>query len=267
MAVTTHVHDALDRVDAEQEHVVGELSALDRFEAGVRELDPVSPAESTGASHAVGDAAPVAGAFRPNAARPDRLDRVRDLFAETVRPYSLADVEGSEPLVETIRTELGEEIATAIAPATPGRFTADLQRAILSSVDQRTAELRAMDRALAREAESLATALETFEATIDWLVDADETPLSELGFESLRERHETLADHRTRVEELMRERQDSLHRTTTYDAAAGLVHRSLAGYLYGELPTTHPVLSTAVRLDSVCEECQRAVRDHLTRRA
>ncbi|WP_135828203.1 DUF7260 family protein [Halorussus halobius] len=267
MAVTTRVHDAIDRVDAEQEHVADELSAFDRFEAGVRDLDPVSPVASAASSRTAGDAGLVTGAFQHSVAGPDRLDRVRDLFAETVRPYSLADVGGSEPLVETIGTELGEEIATAVAPATRGRFTADLKRAILSSVEQRRAELRAMDRALAREAESLDAALDAFESMADWLVEADETPLSALGFEALRERHGVLDDYRARCEAVARERQEVLHATTSYEGAAGLVHRSLAGYLYEDLPTTYPVLSTAVRFDAVCEACQRAVRDHLTRRA
>lgn len=266
MSVTTHVHDALERVDGEHEHVSEELAAFDRFGAGVRDLDPVSSVESPGSTHRTGATAHASTPFRRTATEVDRTKRVCKLFDETVRPYSIADLDGSASLVGTMSEELGREIAVAVAPTTSGRFTAEVKEAILSAVAHRRAELRAMDRALDTETESLTAALEGVETTIDWLVEANETPLSDLGFAALRERHGTLASHRSRCAETVHERQDVLHRTTNHHATAGLAYQSLTGYLYRDSSTSYPVLSTATRLDALCEECQRTVRDHLTRR-
>jgi hypothetical protein len=43
--------------------------------------------------------------------------------------------------------------------------------------------------------------------------------------------------------------------------------RTVSRFLYSEFPVEFPVLSTTTRLLETLEECQEAVRDHLTRRA
>jgi len=99
-----------------------------------------------------------------------------------------------------------------------------------------------------------------------WLSSADGTPLLGLDFEGLRARHERLAAFREQCDRLARKRQSLLTRTVSEGGAAGVDHRSLVESLYGGLPTAHPVLSAAVTLEEVCTDCQKAVRDHLTRR-
>lgn len=265
MSVDTYVKRAIDRVEGEQELLAGEVTALDRFAAGVADLEPVTPAESTGAVRPTsGGATPAATGFQRTASGTRRIERVRELFAETVRPHSADD--GSETLDQTIEEELGPEIATVLSPSTPGGFTAEVKGAIRSTVAQRRAERCAVERALDHEEASLTAALEGIEEITDWLVAEDRTPLVDLGFEALRDRHEALAAHRSRCERISRERQEVLHGTTSHEMDAGLTQLSLVGYLYDDLETTFPVLRTVVRLERVCRESQRAVRDHLTRR-
>ena len=62
------------------------------------------------------------------------------------------------------------------------------------------------------------------------------------------------------------DRQRFLDRTTSIDAQVGLHHRTAVPGLYTEFAVDHPVLATGVRVDGICRRCQRAVRDHLTRR-
>lgn len=265
MSVDTYVKRGIDRVEGEQKLLAGEVTALDRFAAGVADFEPVTPAESTGAVRPTsGGATPAATGFRPTPSGTSQIERVRELFAETVRPHSAAD--GSETLDGTIEEELGPEIAAVLSPSTPGGFTAEVKAAIRSTVAQRRAERYAMERALDLEEESLTAALAEIEGITDRLVTENRTPLIDLGFEALRDRHETLAAHRSRCERISRERQEVLHRTTSHEMDAGLTQLSLVGYLYDDLETTFPVLSTVVRLERVCRESQRAVRDHLIRR-
>ncbi|MUV85075.1 hypothetical protein GJ631_00370 [Natronomonas sp. CBA1123] len=261
------IRAAIDRVDEEVAHVEATSRAFERFDAEVRTLDPASLPNGGGGVPATGEVTPASPAVRQSGPATAGADEVRSLFEETVRPYSVADLEESEPLTATMSEELGEGIAAVLDPSTPGQFTAEVQQSIHSAVEQRQAELRAMERALDIERESLVESLQGLEATCEWLDAADDRPLSVLGFETLRERHERLETHRNRCETIATDRQAVLDRTTSEGAKTGLTHRSLVVYLSQERSTTFPVLSGAARLDAICTECQRTVRDHLTRRA
>ncbi|MCY4732242.1 hypothetical protein KY092_16940 [Natronomonas gomsonensis] len=260
------IRAAIDRVDEEVAHVEATSRAFERFDAEVRALDPASLPNGGGGVPATGEVTPAAPTVQQGPATAE-AEEVRSLFEETVRPYSVADLEESEPLTATMSEELGEGIAAVLDPSTPGQFTAEVQQSIHSAVEQRQAELRAMERALDIERESLGESLERLEGTCEWLDAADERPLSVLGFEALRERHERLETHRNRCETVATDRQAVLDRTTSEGAKTGLTHRSLVAYLSQERSTTFPELSAAARLDAICTECQRTVRDHLTRRA
>jgi hypothetical protein len=137
---------------------------------------------------------------------------------------------------------------------------------VLAEAQSRRSEAAALQKALEREEANLDEAVGTVDETIAWIVDANETPLTDLGFGALQQRHETLANHRDRCEEVGRDRQGFLQKTTNNGVDAGVRHRSLMPYLYQEFPVDHPVLATVATLYETCQECQRAVRDHLVRR-
>ncbi|AFZ72597.1 DUF7260 family protein [Natronobacterium gregoryi] len=264
------LHEALEHVTEELGEVTGKLAAVDRFVKGVDDLSPATP----NASPHVTDGGRITASrtvstvqYGPSESATAACRRdVRNLFAETIHPYAVDDIEQSEPVLTLIGEEFGQDVAVALAPSTDHQFTPDLKQAVLSAARQRRAELEAMKRALKIEVESLRTTKETVTELVNWLVEVDETPLLDLGFEELRRRHETLADHRAACRRLLEKRQSVLHGTTTYNATAGLAHRTLVTYLYRELPTSYPALSTVLRLLEQCRTCQRAVRDHLTRR-
>lgn len=267
MTITTHVHDALDRVQREQEHVSEKLSAVGRFADRAREVPAGSPRKQTGTARATAGGGPSPAAITTqNDSSTDRCRQVCEAFAETVGAVRSAGSEESASLSAALRDELGDDVALALAPGTGSGFTPDVKRAVLAAATRRRTELRAMEQALATEADSLHTAAAELDEVTDWLAQTDETPLLELGFEALRERHETLAHHRTRFERLVGDRQQVLNGTTSHEAAAGVSHRALVASLYDGFPTDYPVLATVARLDGVCDDCQRAVRDHLTRR-
>jgi hypothetical protein len=267
MTVATRIHDALDRVKREREHVSDKQTAFDRFDERVRDVAAGSPRRQSGAMRATaGGTTSATTAHLRNDASTNRCRQVCRAFAETIRSDSVADVEESEPLLATVQEELGDEVAMALDPDAGGEFTPPVKRAVLSATAQRRTELRTMECALETEAQSLRSAIDELEQVTDWITRTNETSLLDLGFDALRERHETLTLHRTRCDRVVRERQPVLHGTTSYDASAGISHRTLVAYLYDEFPTDHPVLVTATRLDDVCADCQRVVRDHLTRR-
>lgn len=243
--MTTHVDRARTRVANERDEVEAKRAAYDRFRS---RIESISPQATTG-----GAGETLVSAAGGTATRP-----VREAFAETVVPVCK-----DRPTPELLAAELGEGVATALT--TDGASPA-LHRAIRAETDRRRAELAAMDRALEGEADSLGRANETVERIREWLIETNETPLSERGFEELQTLHERLAGFRTDCDALVLDRQDHLDRTTGADGRAGVRHRDLLEYLYEGFPVDHPVLVTATRLDELCAEAQRAVRNHLVRR-
>jgi hypothetical protein len=266
MSVETSVSRARTRVERERELVADERRAYDRFREAVRSLTPSAPTGASKADATTHGRVPTAAAFESRAPAASQRRRVREAFAETVRPCSVADRGETEPLQATIRAELGERVALALADERNG-FTPRMKEATLAKVAERRAERELLSRALDRETESLRTAGDAVETVVEWLTAAEETPLSALGFDALRARHETLDAHRDRCGEVARERQRHLQSSTCRDASTRLSHRSLGAFLYQEFSVDYPVLATAARLANVLTDCQRTVREHLIRRA
>jgi hypothetical protein len=264
MTVETHVEQALARVREEQVAIEGKQTAYKHFVSGVEKTSVEPSTTQHGLQTTTG---PVATMHSTPSGRSESRKQVRELFADTVRPHSTADIADTESLPETIAAELSEKIAVALAPqnVTTG-FTSNLKNGILSEVAQRQHELRAMERALDREEESLVGAKDVTDEVLQWIVDVNETRLTELDFEALRVRHDRLDGFHDHCATVVRERQSLLHATTSADGKAGIAQQELVKCLYVAFPVTYPVLSTVVRVEQVCDECQRAIRDHLVRR-
>ncbi|WP_435197445.1 DUF7260 family protein [Natronomonas sp. EA1] len=262
MVVDSPLDEARATVRTELEATDGKLDAFETFIRRVREIRPQHPSASTVGPTTAG------GSTRLSMETPgaNRCRTVRTAFDETVRAHSVADIDTAEPLLETIREEFTDAIAVALAPTTDASFTPDLKRAVIEEAQSRRAEAEAFRTALAREHEQLDEAAAVVDETIAWIEDVNGTPLTDLGFDSLRDRHETLAAYRDQCATVARARQAFLQETTANGMDAGVRHRRLVSYLYPELPVDYPVLAGIATLDETCRECQRAVREHLSRR-
>lgn len=255
---------ARDHAAAEREAVEAKRGAVERFRDRVAEL-PAQPSGGTDAGPTAGPGAGT-GTLVRDRSTDDRCRTVRQAFAETVRPHSVADVDDpdTEPLLETVREELTDAVAVALAPTTEPSFSPGLKRAVLSASGTLHAETAVLGDAVDRETDRLEAATGTAEEVAAALAELPD--LRPLGFEALHERHETLADCRERCERLADRRQSFLGANTSRAGEVGISHRRLVPYLYDDLPVEHPVLATAARLDAACEARQRAVRRQLIRR-
>jgi hypothetical protein len=261
MAIETHVDRALVRVGSEREALDAKLDAYDAFVDQVEDLAVESRSTAPrGVVTTTGTGLHAGGSTN------GQCRAVRTAFAETIRPHSVDDVEEAEPLLATIGQELTESIAVALAPTTDTGFTDELKRTVLSEVDARRTETKVISRALEREASQLTAAGDTVDTIVEWLVEADETPLTDLGFDALERRHRTLERFRAQCDDRAAQRQAFFQQSTNQRLEAGVQHTEFVEYLYQGFPTTHPVLVTLARLDATCATCQRAVRDHLVRR-
>ncbi|AFK20919.1 hypothetical protein E6P09_18745 (plasmid) [Haloferax mediterranei ATCC 33500] len=261
------LYDALDRISCELEHIVQKSKAVDEFRASVRNFPAHSERQAVSAPQATtGQTAAVTNRPFQAGAHADCCRQIRTAFEETVRPHSVVDVEANEPLLTTIREELGAEIAIALAPNSGTTYSSELRNAVIASATARRAELQSMEQALAAERESVETALADMKALVD-----DEDPDKEAwllywSFDELRSYYEEVALARKKCERMSQRRQRDVHGTAASNAQARVSHDSLAEYLYGDFQTNYPVLATVVELDTEYADRQREIRDQLTRR-
>jgi hypothetical protein len=253
VSVTTRVADARERAAAEREQVRDRRDGLARFRERVAAVEPATRREPT--------ARAVAGGVTATGGGHDTAETVRRAFAETVAPHT--DHDG--PL-RAVGAELGEQVALALAPTTDLAVTESVRRRLLTAAEGRREEMAATAAALDREVSELAAHGERVDGVVEWLVAADETPLTALEFDALRERHEQLGAHVDTLDAVAEQRQAFLAGTTSADGTVGVDHRSLVASLYEDFPSTYPVLSTVTRLAECCRDARLVVRDHLVRR-
>ncbi|MFW6437213.1 MAG: DUF7260 family protein [Halococcoides sp.] len=148
-------------------------------------------------------------------------------------------------------------------PATPGPVTPGPLAA--SAAGEHSGPVASRDRV--EFCHRLAAAIDAIIEITDWLRDADETPLSALGFDALADRHERLASARRRCDRLAQDRQALLGETTARDGRVAVRHRDLVSTIAEPLSVDHPLLATVLRVEATCADCQRVVRAHLVRRA
>jgi hypothetical protein len=262
MVVDTYIEQARTRARSEQEAIA---EMRDVYEAFIRRVQKQQPEKTPSSAAGLTTAGGVTH-LSADGSGTDGCRTVRTAFAETIRPHSVADIDQTESLLETIREEFTDAIAVALTPTTEALFTPELKQMVLAEARSQQSEATALRKALEREEAHLEDASDAVDDIIAWIGDANETPLTDLGFDALQKRHETLTDHRDRCENVARARQAFLQKTTNNGVDAGVRHRSLIPYLYQDFPVNHPVLATVTTLDETCQECQRAVRDHLVRR-
>ncbi|MFC7072553.1 hypothetical protein ACFQJ7_14015 [Halovenus rubra] len=262
MSIKENINQARVRVEDEQEIVDGKIDGFDSFIDRVTELSVESPS-----STAPGITATGGGHFGADSSADDRCRAVRTAFAETVHPHSLNDIDGSESLLETIRSEFTNSVAVALAPTTETSFSTELKEILLSEANARRAEVSIFSQVLTDETTRIDAACEAVDEMTQWIVTVDQTPLTDEGFDELRERHERLCRYRDRCDELVQQRQAFIQTSTSESADIGIQHEQLVSYLYQDLPVEYPILSTLTRLYTVCAECQDVVRQHLLRRA
>ena len=263
MAADTYVGQARTRVQAERKAVDAKCDAFEAFVRRVREIPTdQTPASPVGVTTA-------AGAQQRSISKGTTDSGCREVltaFAETIRPHSVEDFETDEPLPETVRSEFTGSIAVALAPTTEASLTPELEEMIVAEAETRRDEVTAFNRALDREMKQLAGADDVVDEITGWIIRSEEPPLSAIGFNALKLRHETLDSHRSRCQAFAQRRQAFLEEMTNNGTKAGVRHRQIMPYLYDELSVDYPVLATVAQLDAACKAYQRAVRDQLTRR-
>jgi hypothetical protein len=255
---STAVHRALDRLEEERNAVAERGAAFEAFSTRVRELPAATQRPTTAQPAAI--AGTVETQSLAQSPTEDECVAVRDAFAETVQPHSTADIDGDESLVETIAAELSEDIAVALATETG--WTPTLKAAVLKAVTTRRREVEILEQTLQDERQTVDAAIEEVDEILAWLRATADDSLLQCDFAQLEAKHERLETYLDRLEERTTDRQTQLAGSTNRYGPGGTRYRTMVESVY----SGYPILSSATRLYGICEDCQRTVRAHLSRR-
>ncbi|PGF15900.1 hypothetical protein CP556_07075 [Natrinema sp. CBA1119] len=268
MTGSTAVHRALECVGEERDAVRDRGTAFETFAQRVRAVPAEQPGSVQPQQTAPALSTTVTQAPPPQGSTPStpigRCVTVREAFAETVRPHSVADCDAEETLVETIAAELTEDIAVALV--TENGWTPALKCAVLEAVSTRRREVESLQELLQRERSALETAIEEIDEIVDWLQATAGESLLQCNFDALQAKHERLEEYRDRLEARIDRRQAQFSESTNRYGPGGTRYRTVVRSVYSALSVRYPLLSTGTRLYGICEGCQRAVRSQLTRR-
>jgi hypothetical protein len=228
---------ARERIEREREELAAERDAFDRFAGRVADLDPEPEPSAAGTP-------PAMTLLRTDA--DGTASRVVAAYRETVMALPHYDDAYGDTPAESLRAELGPEIATALTGR--GEFSSPLRRAVLEAARTAASRRSDFDRTLATEAASLDDARTTLSEVDSVLRTVADREAAGSGTEA------TLDRQVERCEAVSRARQRLRRRRLLPDH---LDATDLCTYLYSEFEWTYPVLSAVTAL---CERIERLRR-------
>ncbi|MFB6142965.1 MAG: hypothetical protein ABEJ30_06445 [Halorientalis sp.] len=197
------------------EETAAERDAFERFDDRVAAVEPVS----------LDAPSRVSPAFQ-RGPTPDRLDRVRSAYRETVMAVDHYEEVYGEPLAVHAASELSPELAAVLRPGTDRAFTRVFKRTLRTAVADAVAQREDFGATMRTERESLSTCREELAA----LVETD----GRRG-----------ADVEQRLDAVARQRQATL---ATRRPLSGTSGHDLCQHCYDEYDWTYPVLTAVTRL-------------------
>ncbi|WP_435067055.1 DUF7260 family protein [Haloplanus sp. C73] len=239
--MSERIDAALDAVADERVSIAAERDALMAFDRRVADLSTVTVS--------------VGPSLVADQRQSDRsLERVREVYAETVMSVPHYEEEYGDTLAESLAAEFGDDLAAALlngAALTPTVRNA-VRAAAVSARDEREEFLDVLDR----EAASLDAAASDVAAVRSAIPGGDGSPRRR--FDDLRRAWSDLRDLEARIDGIARRRQETIrgHRSDLPGVPA-----DLSEYLYADLPTPYPVLATLATVgERVAERRQRVER-------
>lgn len=252
---------AREACESERERTRTEARAFARFARRLDRIDTASPAATV--------RKPAAGPQTKTLLRPpdgtgEGIRAVREAYRETVMAVPHYEEEYDEPLAVNVAEEFDPDAAAALASA--DRLTPQVKRALAQAAtdagEGREELIDALDAEIA-SLENYGEMLSELERSLDRL---DERPLPDQSFDELRERWEEVDRLRTRVEDVLADRQDEIRSGRTL--RGGFPDPwTMYAYFYQSIQTTHPVLREGARVLADLSIAEDRLARALSRRA
>jgi hypothetical protein len=246
------VREARDEVRRERRILRAEADAFEAFRSRVRDVD--ADAESVDST---GGASTASGAL---AARTDRASRsgsesVREAYVATVMDTAHYSAEYGDNYWESVATEFGDEIATALRQS--AAVTPLLKERLLAAARNAESNRWRTLSAFEWEESALEDAAVVLGSVREELVAIRSRPFYGCSDDELRQLRADLRPLEERCQDVAVRRQagDLEPPSLRPSSASG----SLNEYLYGSLPSTHPVLNAVGRASDLVAGTSRRI--------
>jgi hypothetical protein len=166
--------------------------------------------------------------------------QVRRAYEETVMEVPFYDAEYGDDYNESVRAELGPQVARAVTD--PDRFTPAAKRALLAAIERSAAERQHLQRTCERERESVNAVADTLVPVAGELDELRAGEPGTMSFGTLEARWMRLGILEDRCEAAATKRQDVIG---SRRERCGLPAESpdVCAYLYTELEEEYPLLA------------------------
>lgn len=247
----THLPDAMAIVAEEQDRASAERNAFARFVERVAELDPQSSDQRT----------QVSGLASPATTRSKRTPcrEVYEIYRETVMATPHYEEDYGEPVAVHLRTELGDEIATAL---TANRSTTpQLKRALLRAGKRERNKRDTLEHDLETEYRELETAEERLQPIEEELTKRQGLSSRNRSFDELQQCADRLSEYDRRLDRFVQQRQQNL-RTVSRKRRADETY-VLQAYLYDGLAVQYPILAALTTATADVRHAKQKVEEQL----
>lgn len=235
LATVAHVRRAREVCEEEHDRTLAERDAFDRFVRQVSGIETATQGSPAGAS---------AVALHTATGTDSRLESVRTAYRETVMDVSHYDEEYGDALAESVRVELGEDIATAVVEG--DQFSPPVKRALVRTATEASARRSEFVHRLETEDDALADGEERLLDLRATLERTARRPLPDRSFEDLVDARERLCAVREECESLLAKRQRAID--ADGGSFRGESQHGFYRYLYHPVDATYPVLADGTTL-------------------
>ena len=244
VATIAHIRSAEGLLETERARTRDERDAFRAFGTRIAALE-VSEAATVGTN----------GGVMPRTPATDgQLERIKDVYRDTVMAVPHFEEEYDEPLRVNMAAEFSEEIAAAVMDGEA--FTPPLKQALLQQTQGACTQRERFLGQLDREVEAIHGARDTLEGIQAEARELDTAPLHRRSFDDLR----TLWDRVTRLEgacaDVLADRQRGIHEQA---GRRGRDEPTIQEYVYQSLPVTYPVLAAGAQLSETLGDAKRRI--------
>lgn len=234
LATVLHLEDAGAAVRTERQQTARERDAFETFVDRVAALDAPAPTSLQAAPAAV----------RTTGQHDGDVESVRAAYRDTVMSLSDYDEAYGESIEENMAVELGPDVTRAVLERE--EFTQPVQRALVAKARTAAQQRETFDDTLAREADALEAAADTYTGALERVDALDDEPLPERAYADIAEAWHCVRHLERECEATLAKRQDQIQDTAVDPPSGGTRTTTatvLPEYLYQSVDVTYPILA------------------------
>ena len=255
ICINRYITEAAEELEKEREFTEVERDAFKDFIDEVQSLNIQSPDASGGQSNSM--------VVLTNHSDVDTLETVQNCYRETAMSVPRYDEVYNESFAEHFAAEFGDEIAVTVLDGGP--LTPTIQSLLITQASQAVAEREQFLEDVEMEFQSINNAKIQLTDIKNRLSEINLNRIYHYSFDDLIEHHYEVKRAAQKCQDILQERQNDIfiYKKKSHDDIKIDIFQE---YLYGELPTQYPVISSTLNQLKAVRYYGKSIRTSITRR-